>query len=83
MGQNTPDRFPGPLLEEEIRLDEGTDDPSQVGAICRKGSDILARDGTGVFNIRTGGVAFDVDNCVIDVAGGLVYANDELVVTRV
>jgi hypothetical protein len=28
------------------------------------------------------GVMFDVDNCILDVAGGLVYANDELVVTR-
>lgn len=53
MGQ-TPDRFPGPLIEEEVQLEEQTTDPTVVGAIRNVGGDIKMRDATGVFNARSG-----------------------------
>lgn len=50
----TPDRQSGPREEEELRLtDEGVD-PSVVGALVQKAGDLLARDSTGIFNLRSG-----------------------------
>lgn len=41
----TPDRHPGPLVEEEIQLEDRTADgePTEVGAIRRLGDRILFR----------------------------------------
>jgi hypothetical protein len=50
----TPDRQSGPSIEEELQLtDEGVN-PSVVGAIVHKAGDLLARDSTGIFNLRSG-----------------------------
>jgi hypothetical protein len=50
----TPDRQSGPSVEEELQLtDEGVD-PSVVGAIVHKAGDLLARDSSGIFNLRSG-----------------------------
>jgi hypothetical protein len=52
----TPDRRPGAVDEEEILLEDRTADgpPTAVGAIRRNGGDILAFDGVGLFNLRSG-----------------------------
>jgi len=51
----TPDRRHGALYEEDIFLEEQTGDPTDIGQLRRVGSDFKAKDGTGVFNLRTGG----------------------------
>lgn len=51
----TPDRSPGPLIEEEVRLEDNGADPSVVGALTNNGGELKGRDATGVFNLRTGG----------------------------
>lgn len=50
----TPDRFPGEREDEGIILEDVGLDPSVVGEIRLNGSDIKAKDGTGVFNLRSG-----------------------------
>lgn len=50
----TPDRQTGPSIEEELQLSDEGVDPSVVGAIVQKGGNILARDASGVFNLRSG-----------------------------
>lgn len=50
----TPDRFPGARIEERISLEDQAANPPEIGDIQRNGSDILAKDGTGVFNLRSG-----------------------------
>jgi hypothetical protein len=57
MAVTTPDRFPGPLSEEEIQLEELDTDPTLVGAIRNVLGEIKAKDDLGVFNIRSGGAA--------------------------
>lgn len=50
----TPDRFPGPLVEEEVQLEERTTDPTIVGAIRNVSGTIKAKDSVGVFDLRSG-----------------------------
>lgn len=50
----TPDRHPGISDEEAIRLEDKGVDPSVVGEILRNGNDLKAKDGSGVFNLRSG-----------------------------
>jgi hypothetical protein len=50
----TPDRFPGESDEEGILLEDAGVDPAVVGEIRRNGSDFKAKDGSGVFNLRSG-----------------------------
>jgi hypothetical protein len=51
----TPDRSPGASDEEGIILSNEGVDPAVVGEIRLNGTDLKAKDGTGVFNLRTGG----------------------------
>ena len=52
----TPDRHPGPLIEdEEIRLSEVTADPSVPGATVYKDGAFKMRDASGDIDPRTGG----------------------------
>jgi hypothetical protein len=51
----TPDRRPGPLLEdEEIRLSGGAAVPSVDGGVTYDGTSFRMRDSVGTFNPRTG-----------------------------
>jgi hypothetical protein len=50
----TPDRFPGPTYEEGVYLESVVDDPATVGEVRLVGSDFKARDGLGIFNLRSG-----------------------------
>lgn len=50
----TPDRSPGPSYEEGIFLDDHGVDPAAVGEIRRVGSALKAKDGAGVFDLRSG-----------------------------
>ena len=53
----TPDRFPGPLMDEELQLDTEmhSGDPTVLGAIRYvTGVGFKALDGTGVFDLRSG-----------------------------
>ena len=52
----TPDARAGELIEDDgILLGDALTDPTQLGEIRRVGSDFRMRDGTGVFNPRSGG----------------------------
>lgn len=54
-GGRTPDRRPGPTLEEDyLALEDRVTAPGIVGAIYRVGNDLLAEDGSGEFNLRSG-----------------------------
>jgi hypothetical protein len=75
---NTPDRFPGPLEDEEIRLVADSGEPSEPGAMKYSGTSFQLRDSVGTFNPRTGS-SFDPGVLVITSAGSLVYdSNGEL-----
>jgi hypothetical protein len=51
----TPDRHPGPTEEDEsLILQDGGVDPTVVGQILLNGTDFKAKDGVGVFNLRSG-----------------------------
>ena len=50
----TPDRRPGESDEEGLILSDEGVNPTVVGEFRRNGSDLLAKDGTGVFNLRSG-----------------------------
>lgn len=50
----TPDRRPGVSDEEGIILSNEGVDPAVVGEIRLNGTDFKAKDGTGVFNLRSG-----------------------------
>ena len=50
----TPDRRPGESDEEGLILSDEGVNPTVVGEFRRNGNDHLAKDGTGVFNLRSG-----------------------------
>ncbi len=50
----TPDRTPGPSIEEELQLEDNGADPSIVGAITQNAGALKARDSIGVFDLRSG-----------------------------
>ncbi len=50
----TPDRTPGPSIEEELQLTDEGSDPSVVGAIVHKAGALLAKDSVGIFDLRSG-----------------------------
>jgi hypothetical protein len=73
----TPDRFPGPIEEEEVRLLADAGDPSVSGGLKYDGSSFRFRDSIGSFNPRMGG--FDPATLVITSEGSLIYdSNGEL-----
>jgi hypothetical protein len=49
-----PDRHPGPSIEEELRLEEDTTDPTVPGALRYVSGSLRFHDAVGVFNPRTG-----------------------------
>lgn len=53
MAGRTPNRNPGPQFEEDsvIFQDRGAN-PTELGQVARVGTDILALDGQGLFNLR-------------------------------
>lgn len=54
MAPRTPDRTPGPAIEEELRLtDEGVE-PPEVGSLVLNGGALKAKDSAGVFDLRSG-----------------------------
>ena len=59
----TPDRFPGTRYDQELVLDTAwPGDPTALGAIRLKDDGgIYAKDGIGVFNMRTGGSGITAD----------------------
>lgn len=54
MSAQTPDRFPGALGEEEVVFEEQSTDPTVDGALRYVNGDFKGKDGTGVFNLRSG-----------------------------
>lgn len=62
----TPDRFPGPREEEEIKLLPESSDPTTVGAMRLVSGDFRLRDNVGVFNPRTGGGISEADHEDLD-----------------
>ena len=53
----TPDRRPGPLIEEEVQMEDRTadGDPTFEGAIRYTGGSFKGKDSVGVFDFRSGG----------------------------
>lgn len=50
----TPDRTPGPAIEEELQLEDNGLDPSVIGGITNNAGELKGRDNTGIFNLRSG-----------------------------
>lgn len=50
----TPDRTPGPSIEEELQLEDTASDPSVIGALSNNTGALLGKDSIGVFNLRSG-----------------------------
>lgn len=57
MGFRTPDQFPGVTNQEGLILLDESVQPLTVGEFRLDGTDLFARDGVGVFNLRQGGGA--------------------------
>lgn len=52
---NTPDRFPGTREEEEVLLEETTEDPTASGAMRFVSGAFRFKDDTGFYDPRSGG----------------------------
>jgi len=50
----TPDRDPGPRLEEEVQFEEQSSDPTVLGGVRYVSGSFRMLDGTGVFDPRAG-----------------------------
>jgi hypothetical protein len=50
----TPDRTPGPSIEEELQLEDTASDPSVIGALSNNAGALKGKDSIGVFNLRSG-----------------------------
>lgn len=46
--------MPGPAIEEELQLEDNSQDPSVIGAITNNAGQLKGRDNTGVFDLRSG-----------------------------
>ncbi len=55
----TPDRFPGPLDEEEVLLEIQTEDPEDEGAMRNVNGAFRFKDSIGVFDPRSAGNPFE------------------------
>jgi hypothetical protein len=77
----TPDRFPGESDEEGIRLEDVGVDPTVVGEIVFNTSAFKAKDGTGVFDLRSG-TGLSAASLVLAVDGSFVYVGDGDIVTK-
>ncbi len=71
----TPDRFPGTLEEDELKLLPESSDPTTVGAVRLVSGAFRFRDNGGVFDPRTVGGAAGLRLLVLTLAGGVVYDN--------
>lgn len=60
----------------------GEGDPAEDGLTRYVNSDLRICINGIVYSLISGGTPFDIDNCIFENDGGLVYANDELVVKR-
>ena len=49
----TPDRSPGPSVEEELQLDDLGADPTVIGGITNNAGALKGRDSAGVFDLRS------------------------------
>jgi len=50
----TPDRAPGPSIEEELQLQDDGADPTVVGGITLNAGALKGKDSIGVFDLRSG-----------------------------
>ena len=50
----TPDRSPGPSVEEELQLDDLGADPTVIGGITNNAGALKGKDSIGVFDLRSG-----------------------------
>lgn len=77
----TPDRAPGPLVEdEEIQLIENATPPSTDGAFNFNGTSFVFRDAQGNYDPRSGSASFD--DILLDDDGRIVYVGDGQFVLR-
>ena len=80
----TPDRAPGPSLEEELQLeDQGVGaQPSVVGGIIQSDGAILAKDAAGVFDLRSGSGLSEAGHEALDTLTHLLTETHDVLVTR-
>ena len=77
----TPDRTPGPLIEdEEVQLVANATPPSAEGAFNYNGSAFQMYDSLGIFDPRSGSANFD--DILLDDEGRIVYIGDGQFVLR-
>jgi hypothetical protein len=62
----TPDRTPGPSIEEELQLEDLSSDPSVVGAITQNAGALKGRDSIGIFNLRSGAGISEGSHRILD-----------------
>jgi hypothetical protein len=67
--------------EFEIRLENDTTDPTDLGAIRLVNGSFRFRDGAGAFDPRTGGSGISTQS-LLSVAGTLVYVGDGDIVEK-
>ena len=87
----TPDRFPGPLVEEEVQLEEQTEDPANPGYIRYVNGSFRFYDSSGIYDPRSGtasatamgqilvsldGSTFEVASPLVSDLGGMLTNGD-------
>lgn len=77
----TPDRFPGSREDDELILEDVSQNPLVEGAMRYVLGSFQFKDGSGVFNARVGGGA-DLGQLVLTLAGGVVYDGSGEVVIK-
>lgn len=80
----TPDRAPGPSVEEELQLeDQGVGaEPSVVGGIIQADGSILMKDATGVFDARSGSGLSEAAHEALDTLAHALTETHDVVVSR-
>jgi hypothetical protein len=83
MSPRTPDRTPGPSLEEELQLEDNAIDPSVVGSITQNAGALKGRDSIGVFDLRSGAGLSEAAHRTLDQLPHGIAEDSHTQVTRV
>lgn len=68
----TPDRVPGPSIEEETRYESQIIDPTEEGAVRYVSGSFRLRDSLGVYNPRSS-TGLSLEYAIITTEGGIIY----------
>lgn len=78
----TPDRSPGPAIEEELQLEDNSADPSVVGGITHNAGALKGKDSLGVFDLRSGSGLSEAQHETLDTLVHNLAEDGYLEVTR-